>query len=49
MRTESGLAAAHRILIMSFGMMVAGDGVEWNYVRLDGLTLYPKQPQVNAA
>jgi hypothetical protein len=22
-------------------MMVARDGVEWNYVPLDGLTLYP--------
>jgi hypothetical protein len=28
MRTESGLAAANRVLIMSFGMMVARDGVE---------------------
>ena len=24
-----------------FRMMVARDGVEWNYVPLDGLTLYP--------
>jgi len=26
-------------------MMVARDGVEWNYVPLDGLTLYPKQSE----
>jgi hypothetical protein len=49
MRTESGLAATDRILIMSFENMVARDGVEWNYMPLDGLILDPKQREVNAA
>jgi hypothetical protein len=34
-------ASVSQIPAEPFGMMVARDGVEWNYVPLDGLTLYP--------